>query len=72
MFPCRKTVRWIPSVKVKHLGRLGSFSLIACTRKVMQQARYQGRIAKSEQTWDGHSEVLADHSTGAQSSVAER
>jgi hypothetical protein len=27
------------------------------------QAGYQGRIAKSEQTWDKHSEVLAEHST---------
>lgn len=25
--------------------------------------RYRGRIAKSEQTRDGHSEVLVDHST---------
>jgi hypothetical protein len=28
-----------------------------------ETVRYQGRKARSEQTWDKHSEVLADHST---------
>jgi hypothetical protein len=66
MLPCRITVRWIPSVGVKHLGRSGSLSPTVRIGKVRQQARYRVRIAKSEQTRDGHSEVLADHSTDAQ------
>lgn len=37
-----------------------------------ERVRYQGRIAKSEQTWDKHSEVLADHSTEAGNQPAGR
>jgi hypothetical protein len=36
------------------------------------RARYQGRIAKSEQAWNKHSEVLADHSTDVHKSNCER
>ncbi|MCP4607919.1 MAG: hypothetical protein GY845_04295 [Planctomycetes bacterium] len=32
-------------------------------KRKMGDARYRGRIANSEQTRDGHLEVLADHST---------
>ena len=36
------------------------------------RGRYQGRIAKSEQTRDKHSEDLADHSTDVQGRKSER
>ncbi len=38
----------------------------------MGDTRYQGRIAKSERTWDEHLEVLADHITDVQRRIAER
>ena len=36
------------------------------TNEKMDDTRYRGRIAKSEQTRDEHLEVLADHSTDGQ------
>lgn len=36
------------------------------TKKKTGDTRYRGRIAKSERTRDGHSEVLADHITDGQ------
>ena len=40
--------------------------------KVKEQTRYRWRTAKSEQSRDGHLEVLADHSTEGQCTTVGR
>ena len=59
-----KTVRRIPSEKVKLPQRYKLLESLPLTNKQLKHIRYRGRIANSEQARDGLLGVLVDHSTG--------
>jgi len=63
-FPYIKTVRRIPSEKVKLLQRHKVLQPLTLVNKQLKHIRYRGRIANSEQTRDRLLGVLVDHSTG--------
>jgi len=63
MFPYVKTVRRIPSEKVKLLQRYKVLQPLPLGNKQLKHIRYWGRIANSEQTRDRLLGVLVDHST---------
>ena len=64
MFPYVKTVRRIPSEKVKLPQRHKVLQPLPLVNKQLKHIRYRGRIANSEQTRDRLLGVLVDHSTG--------
>ena len=74
MFPCVTTIRLMGAGQpMRRNPGAGKGVLQPDQRaKVKEQTRYRGRTAKSEQSRNGHPEVLADHSTDGQGKIAGR